>query len=120
MPSLPMHILDENGIKNITPVLGAFTDPKLPVKNIDVAFFHDVLHHVEDRGGYLKALAPCLAPSGRIVVIDYEGGQGPHTKQPELQASREQLIKWMADAGFHQVADAKLFPDKYVLTYARK
>jgi ubiquinone/menaquinone biosynthesis C-methylase UbiE len=111
---------DEAGVSNVETVLGTFTDPKLPVKNVDVAFFHDVMHHVEDRAGYLKALVPYLASSGRIVVIDYEGGQGPHASQPALQVPREQLTKWMADAGFRQTDDAKLFTDKYVLTFARK
>jgi cyclopropane fatty-acyl-phospholipid synthase-like methyltransferase len=111
---------DENGVANIQPVLGSFTDPKLPVTTVDVAFFHDVLHHVENPGEYLKTLARYLSPAGRIFVVDFEGGKGPHAQQPELQVSREQLATWMTAAGFTQVADAKLFPDKFVLTFARK
>jgi len=110
----------DNGVANIRTVLGVFTDPKLPVTNIDLAFFHDVLHHVEDRGGYLKTLARYIAPGGRIFVVDFEGGLGPHASQPDLQAPREQLAAWMKAAGFSQVAEAKLFQDKYVLTFARQ
>jgi len=110
----------DNAVTNLQTVLGSFTDPKLPVSNVDLAFFHDVLHHVEKRGEYLKTLAKYIAPAGRIVVVDFEGGRGPHVQQPELQVSREQLAAWMKDAGFTQVADAKLFDDKYVLTFARK
>jgi ubiquinone/menaquinone biosynthesis C-methylase UbiE len=111
---------DDNGVANIQTVLGSFTDPKLPVTSVDLAFFHDVLHHVENRGEYLKALARYVSPRGRIFVVDFEGGKGPHTQQPELQVSREQLAKSMAAAGFTQIDDAKLFPDKFVLTFARK
>jgi ubiquinone/menaquinone biosynthesis C-methylase UbiE len=111
---------DENGVANVQPVLGSFTDPKLPVTTVDVAFFHDVLHHVENRGEYLKTLARYLSPAGRIFVVDFEGGKGPHAQQPDLQVSREQLSAWMAAAGFVQIADAKLFPDKFVLTFARR
>jgi FkbM family methyltransferase len=110
----------DNTVTNLQTVLGSFTDPKLPVSNVDLAFFHDVLHHVEKRGEYLKTLAKYVAPAGRIVVVDFEAGRGPHVQQPELQVSREQLAAWMKDAGFTQVADAKLFDDKYVLTFARK
>jgi ubiquinone/menaquinone biosynthesis C-methylase UbiE len=110
---------DDNGVANVTAVLGVFADPKLPVTNVDFAFFHDVLHHIEHRGAYLKTLARYVAPSGRIMVVDFEGGKGPHAQQPELQVSREQLAALMTDAGFHQVGDAKLFADKYVLTFAR-
>jgi cyclopropane fatty-acyl-phospholipid synthase-like methyltransferase len=111
---------DDNGVTNIQTVLGSFTDPKLPVTNVDLAFFHDVLHHVDKRGEYLKTLAKYIAPGGRIFVVDFEGGKGPHVQQPELQVSREQLAAWMKDAGFTQVADAKLFDDKFVLTFGRK
>lgn len=118
-PVIKKRALD-NGVTNIVTVLGAFTDPKLPAANVDFAFFHDVLHHIENRGEYLKTLARYLSPSGRIFVVDFEGGRGPHASQPELQVTRAQLLSWMDAAGFQQVADAKLFDDKYVLTFARK
>jgi precorrin-6B methylase 2 len=107
-------------VTNVETVLGKFTDPALPVKSIDVALFHDVIHHVENRGAYLKTLATYLGRSGRIVVIDYEGGKGPHSAQPELEVTREQLSGWMKDAGFAQVEEVKLFSDKYFLAFARK
>ena len=108
------------GVTNVETVLGKFTDPALPVKSIDVAFFHDVLHHVDQRAAYLKTLGGYLAPSGRIVVIDYEGGQGPHRDQPSLEVTRQQLAGWMTEAGFVQVEDVKLFSDKYFLVFAKK
>ena len=104
---------------NVETVLGKFTDPALPVKSIDLALFHDVMHHVENRAAYIKTLAGYLAPSGRIAVVDYEGGKGPHPSQPELEVTREQLTGWMHDAGLGQVEDIKLFPDKYFLVFAR-
>jgi ubiquinone/menaquinone biosynthesis C-methylase UbiE len=108
------------GVTNVERVLGAFTDPKLPAQNIDLAFFHDVLHHVENRGAYLKTLAGYLSKTGRIFVVDFEGGKGPHAQQADLQVSREQLAKFMQEAGFVQSAEARLFDDKYVLTFSRK
>jgi len=105
---------------NIQTVLGKFTDPSLPAKNVDVALFHDVMHHVEDRAGYIKTLSRYLTPSARIVVVDYEPGKGPHREQPPLEVSREQLTTWMKDAGFMQKEEVKLFPDKYFLVFARR
>ena len=105
-------------VPNVETVLGKFTDPALPVKSIDVALFHDVIHHVENRAAYIKTLAGYLAPSGRIVVVDYEGGRGPHRDQPALEVTREQLAGWMKDAGLSQIEDVKMFPDKYFLVFA--
>jgi ubiquinone/menaquinone biosynthesis C-methylase UbiE len=107
-------------VTNVQTVLGRFTDPNLPVKNVDMAFFHDVLHHVEDRAAYLKSLGPYLKPTGRVVIIDYEAGQGPHGKQPELQVTRDQLAAWMSAAGFIQTDDVRLFADRYFLVYTKR
>jgi len=110
---------DDNGVANVQTVLGEFTDPKLPGKDVDVAFFHDVLHHVQGRAAYLKTLAGYLKPGGRIVVVDFEGGKGPHSSDATLQVPREQLTAWMKEAGLSLVDDVKLFPEKYVLVYRR-
>ena len=99
-------------LTNVETVLGGFTDPKLPVKNIDIVLIHDVMHHIEKRPDFIKTLTGYLAPSGRIVVVDYEAGR-THPDQPELQVSRQSLTGWMSDAGLTQVGDVKLFPDKH-------
>src|SRR5262245_25048535 len=38
----------ESKISNVVTVLGEFDDPKLPVRNLDVAFINDVLHHIKN------------------------------------------------------------------------
>jgi ubiquinone/menaquinone biosynthesis C-methylase UbiE len=105
-------------VAGVQTVLGKYTDPNLPARNIDVALFHDVLHHIQDRAGYLKAMAGYMKPTGRIVLVDYEGAQ-VHPDNPEMQVSRQQADRLMTDAGYKQVADIKLFPDKYFLVYQR-
>jgi ubiquinone/menaquinone biosynthesis C-methylase UbiE len=110
----------EGGAGNVETVLGKFTDPALPARNVDLALFHDVMHHVGERAAYLKTLATYLAPAGRIAVIDYEGGIGPHSADQSLQVPREQLVAWMKDAGLQQVEDMKLFTDKYFLVFAKQ
>ena len=52
------------GIENLEPVLGEFDDPKLPTKQLDLAFFNDVLHHIEHRQLYLKTLSGYLKLEG--------------------------------------------------------
>ena len=108
------------GAGNLRTVLGGFTDPNLPVTNIDVAFIHDVLHHIEDRAAYLKNLARYLNGSARIVVIDFHPERGGHRGQPELQVSPEQAAQLMAGAGFKPVQTIDLFEDKYFIVYGRR
>jgi ubiquinone/menaquinone biosynthesis C-methylase UbiE len=107
-------------VVNVETVLGKFTDPALPAKDMDLAFFHDVMHHIEQRPEYVKTIAGYLAPSGRIAVVDYEAGKGPHRDLPQLEVSREQLAGWMKDAGLAQIDDIRMFDDRYFLVFAKR
>jgi ubiquinone/menaquinone biosynthesis C-methylase UbiE len=107
------------GVTNVQTVLGAFTDPKLPAADLDVAFFHDVLHHIEDPAGYLKNLVRYVKPDGRIVVIDYHPAQSPHRNDPSLQVSRAQTDAWLAASGFGLVEEIAVFDDKWFAVYRR-
>jgi arsenite methyltransferase len=107
-------------VANVKTVLGKFTDPALPASNVDVAFINDVLHHIEDRGAYLKNLGRYLKPTGRIALIDFHPEQGGHRNQPELQVSKEAAAALMAGAGFKPVEEVPLFTDKYFVIYARR
>src|SRR5262245_39756107 len=109
----------ESKVSNLRTVLGEFTDPKLPGIDVDLAFMHDVLHHVEDRAGYLRNATNYIKRDGRFVVIDYKSEQSPHKGQPNLIVGEEQVTGWMRAAGFSKVEKVDLFPDKYFLIYSR-
>jgi ubiquinone/menaquinone biosynthesis C-methylase UbiE len=113
-----MKKAEEAHVSNVETVLGKFTDPNLPDK-VDVIFIHDVLHHIENPGEYLKTATGYLKSSGRVIVIDYEAGKGPHKDHPELQITREQLATLAKDAGLKQVEDVDMFSDMYFLVYSK-
>jgi ubiquinone/menaquinone biosynthesis C-methylase UbiE len=116
------HISQRAGdlkVNNVRVVLGKFTDPSLPLRNVDLAFINDVLHHIEDRATYLKNLATYIKPTGRIAVIDFRPGMGGHLNQPELRITKEQTDAWMAAAGLKPAEDIDLFSDKWFVVYAR-
>ena len=109
----------EARLSNVKPVLGEFNDPKLPVQDVDLAFMHDVLHHVQDRATYLKNAVRYVKGGGRFVIIDFKADQSPHRDQPSLIVSEEQATGWMKAAGFNKVEKVDLFPDKYFLVFSR-
>lgn len=122
-PELVAHIearADAEGAANVAGVLGEFTDPALPARDVDVAFFHDVLHHVEDRAGYLQNLARYIAPEGRVVVIENPRAH-ENPDQSEMHLSREEVDGWMADAGFDVREEHDLFGGgKWFVVYSRR
>jgi ubiquinone/menaquinone biosynthesis C-methylase UbiE len=111
-------------ISNVKTILGEFNDPKLPAHNVDLALINDVLHHIQNRAAYLKALAAYMKPSGRVAIVEMnkDDPNTPHRNQPELLVSRQQIETWMSAAGFHLAQEfPDLFPGtKWFLVYARK
>lgn len=106
-------------VTNVVTVLGAFGDPTLPARDVDVALFHDVLHHIKDRAGYLKAMAGYVKPGGRIAIVELPP-DGSHKAEPELVVTKDQVKQWMADAGFKPVQEFDgLLPGKWFIVYAR-
>jgi ubiquinone/menaquinone biosynthesis C-methylase UbiE len=106
------------GLTNARAVLGGFADPKLPAP-VDVAFMHDVLHHIADRPGYLKALAGYLKPNARVAIIDYDPARSPHRDQAALVVSKDDARRLFAGIGLTRVDDIALFDDKWFLVFSR-
>ena len=106
-------------VGNVKPILGQYTDPALPSKNVDLAFFHDALHHIADRSGYLRRLASYMKPSARIAVVEMDEVHGAHRNDPSLQITRAQLDEWMAALGFKRQERVDLSQDKWFAVYRR-
>ena len=110
----------EQGIGNVTAVLGKFTDPGLPARDVDVALFHDVLHHIKDRAAYLKNTAQYVKAGGRIAIVELDPKTGSHRNEPELQITKDQAKAWLAADGFKPVQEFDGLPEnKWFVVYAR-
>lgn len=107
-----------SGVGNIEPVLGEFTDPKLPAP-VDLAFMHDVLHHVADRQTYVRSLVRYLKPGARVAIVDYLPERSPHQDQPRLVVSEAGARELFAAVGLQVVDDIELFDDKWFLVFGR-
>jgi 2-polyprenyl-3-methyl-5-hydroxy-6-metoxy-1,4-benzoquinol methylase len=117
----------QENLTNLHPVLGEFGDPKLPSRDVDVAFFHDVLHHIEHRETYLSTLASYLKSTARIVLIEIDPANPahPHREHVErehgMQLSKESAIHWLAALGFHPVREFDLFKgEKWFVIFERQ
>jgi ubiquinone/menaquinone biosynthesis C-methylase UbiE len=112
----------EARVGNVRAVLGEFTDPRLPRRDIDVAFFHDVLHHIEQREAYLRTLAAYMPSGSRIVVVDYNADVPgvPHSNQPEMLIRPAEVARWMDAAGFAVTREVDMFDDKFFVTYTKR
>ena len=104
---------------NVEAILGQNGDPALPTKDIDLAFFHDALHHISDRTGYLGRLATYMKRSSRMAFVEMDEVNGAHNNDPALQVTRAQLDGWMTDLGFKRLERVDLSRDKWFAVYGR-
>jgi ubiquinone/menaquinone biosynthesis C-methylase UbiE len=106
----------KEGVTNLRTVLGEFDDPKLPVKTVDVAFFHRVLHMIEHRQAYLNATVKYLKPDGRVVVIDKNPEDSPDSW---MWLRQSDVDTWMAAISFYPAEKFAVFDDRYFVSYQR-
>jgi ubiquinone/menaquinone biosynthesis C-methylase UbiE len=106
----------KEGVTNLRTVLGANDDPKLPVKDVDVAFFHRVLHMIEHRQVYVDATAAYLKADGRIVIVDKNPEQSPNSW---MWLKQSDVDTWMAAIAFYPAEKFDVFEDKYFVSYQR-
>src|SRR5579862_5726985 len=106
----------KEGVTNLKTVLGENDDPKLPVKNVDVAFFHRVLHMIEHRQVYVNATASYMKPDGRVVVIDKNREDSPGSW---MWLNQSDVDTWMAAISFYPAEKFAVFDDRYFVSYQR-
>ena len=58
-------------LTNMTTVLGAPDDPKLPPNSIDLAIMVDVYHELQDPQAFLQRLKPAFKPGGRLALLEF-------------------------------------------------
>lgn len=116
------HIVEtatEQGVTNIEPVFAEYNDPLLP-PGVELAFIHDVLHHIEDRTTYMKNLAGYLKPGGRVAIIDFRPGAGGHRNDEKMQLGQEQVTAMLAPFGLKPAEEIKLFEDKWFVIFTKQ
>ena len=106
---------EREGVKNVRTVLGEYNDAKLPVSDVDVAFFHRSLHMIENRQAYLNAVAKYLKPDGRIVIIE----RGPEDASNWMWMKRSDVDSWMAAISFYPAERFGVFDDRWFVVYQR-
>jgi ubiquinone/menaquinone biosynthesis C-methylase UbiE len=59
------------GLTNVTTILGAMDDPRLPPQSIDLAIMVDVYHELQQPQLFLQRLKQVFKPGGRLVLVEF-------------------------------------------------
>jgi arsenite methyltransferase len=115
-----LAIIQKTASANLTTILAAPDDPKLPENSVDLIFFCDVLHHIENRAAYLPKLATALKPGGRIVVVDFYKKELPIGPPPSMKLSDNEMISEFRQAGFTLTKRLDILPYQYFLFFRKR
>lgn len=71
-------------LDNVSVMLGAPGDPKLPENSFDRVLMIHMYHEIETPYEFLWRLRPSLLPGGQVVVVDADRPTGAHGIPPKL------------------------------------
>jgi len=110
----------KDALSNVSGLLGAADDPKLPANTLDRILIVDVWHHVADRPPFAAKLASSLKPQGQIYIVDFTM-ESPHGPPKPARLLPEQIAKDFTSAGLEAVVmkDAGL-PHQYIVRASKK
>ncbi len=105
------------GTPQVTPRLGAPSDPGLKPAEVDRLLIVNTYHHIADRVGYFKALRAALRPDGRLVVVDFEARETAHGPPASERLPFEVVLRELDAAGWRHLAKIETLPEQYLLVF---
>ena len=115
-----LAIIQKNAPPNLTAVLAAPDDPRLPEQSVDLIFLCDVLHHIANRTAYYPKLVKALKPGGRVVVVDFYKKDLPVGPPPSMKLSDDEVITELRNAGFTLTKRLDILPYQYYLFFEKR
>ena len=108
------------GLRNVEPVLGTESDPKLPAGKIDAVLVVDTYHEINDPVPLLRNLAKSLKPQGRVGVVDFrKDGLGPGPPIEE-RLDPDLIVRDAEAAGLRLARRETFLPYQFFLIFVRK
>jgi len=115
---------DEDGIGNITSVLGTERSIRLPRNSVDLVFICDTYHHFEHPQSTLESIHAALKPGGTLVLIDFERipGESREFILGHVRAGKDVFRREVVEAGFELVEEVEMpsFDENYLLRFRKK
>jgi arsenite methyltransferase len=109
--------IQETGARNVTTVMAAADDPRLPDASVDRIFICDTWHHIENHPQYLARLKKVLRAGGQIIMIDFQKRELPVGPPLDMKIARDDLIQQMESSGFRLAQEHTFLPYQYFLVF---
>jgi len=110
---------DEQGVRNVSPILGTLTDPRLPKGKIDLILLVDVYHEFSHPEPMLAAIRDALSPDGLCALVEFRAEDPNVPIKPEHKMTKEQIMKEWPANGFKLVKEFDGLPWQHLMFFGR-
>ena len=106
-------------LKNVVPILGTESDPRLP-GSVDAVLIVDSFHEMREPVVMLRNVAASLKPTGRLGIVEFtKKGLGPGPPMEE-RVDPERVIRDAEAAGLKLLSTETFLRYQYMLVFARQ
>jgi protein-L-isoaspartate O-methyltransferase len=120
MLDLLTNKMAELNIRNVQPVLGTVTDPKLPGSSLDLIFMVDVYHEFDFPYEMIDAMCRSLKPGGRMVFVEFRGEDPKVPIKLVHKMTEAQVRKEMSLHPLQWVETVGILPWQHIIIFQRK
>lgn len=110
---------DAQAVRNVSPILGTFVDPRLPKGKIDLILLVDVYHEFSDPAAMLAAMRESLSPTGLCALVEYRAEDQSVPIKPEHKMTKQQILKEWPANGFKLVKEFEGLPWQHLMFFGR-
>lgn len=119
MLAIIRHRMKLGKVKNVIPVLGTVTDPRLPAETLDLALLVDVYHEFSHPYEMMDALLRALKPRGRVVFVEFRL-EDPRVPIKRLhRMSEEQVRREMTPFPLRHVKTWEFLPWQHLIIFEK-
>lgn len=111
--------VEAKGYRNVIPVLGTESDPKLPPNSIDVALLVDVYHEFSQPQQMLRKIRESLKADGRLVLLEFRAEDPNVPIREEHKMTVAQVTAELNPEGFRLVRRSEKLPWQHILIFGK-
>jgi precorrin-6B methylase 2 len=109
----------QDGLFNVTPLLGSETDVKLRPSSVDLAIMVDVYHELAYPDAVLGSLVKALKPGGQVVFVEYRAEDASVPIKPLHKMSEAQVRREAQALGLTWARTVETLPWQHVVVFRK-
>jgi len=110
--------IEDRKLRNVEILLGTPTDPKLPLRSLDLVLMVDVYHEFSEPVTMMKHIQNALKPEGRVVLVEFRKEDPSVPIQPLHKMSAQEVRSELEPLGFRFQSSIEFLPWQHVLIFA--